>query len=171
MAKKQNIRIGKETVQLTDRELLFADHYIISNNATDAALKAGYSDKCAGQQGFENLKKPEILKYIKFKTKPIMDQLGINQERVLRELSIIAFSNITDVFKDDWTLKGLKEMDSKKTPAIKYLEKTERGVKVHLHDKLTALHRLWEIVKPCQETHQSDANEYLTCLSKLYLSN
>tara|TARA_R110002050_G_scaffold253647_1_gene391863 strand:+ start:8337 stop:8852 length:516 start_codon:yes stop_codon:yes gene_type:complete len=171
MAKKQTVQIGNETVKLTDRELLFANHYIISNNATDAALKAGYSEKCAGQQGFENLKKPEILRYIHFKTKPIMDQLGINQERVLRELAAIAFSDFKEVFNDDWTLKPLKEMDPNTTPAIKSLEKTERGVKVHLHDKLSALNRLWEIVKPNQVTNDTDENEYLNSLDKLYLRN
>ena len=100
-----------------------------------------------------------------------MDQLGINQERVLRELAAIAFSDFKEVFNDDWTLKPLKEMDPNTTPAIKSLEKTERGVKVHLHDKLSALNRLWEIVKPNQVTNDTDENEYLNSLDKLYLRN
>jgi phage terminase small subunit len=134
-------------------------------------MKAGYSEKCAGQQGFENLKKPDILKYIRFKTKPIMEQLGITQERVLRELAAIAFSDITDVFNSDWSLKELQEMDPEKTPAIKNLEKTDRGVKVQLHDKLAALQRLWELVKPNQEANVSAKENFFAQINDYYSRN
>lgn len=171
MAKKQTIKIGNETVQLTDREILFADHYIISNNATDAAIKAGYSEKCAGQQGHENLKKPEILKYINFKTKPVFEQLGITQERVLRELVTIGFSDMADYLKNDWSIKDLSEIDPAKTPAIKHIEKTDRGFKIHLQDKLSALYRLWEILKANDKKQQEGKNDFFKHINEYYNNN
>ncbi|MDY3007146.1 terminase small subunit [Anaerococcus porci] len=42
---------------LTIKQKKFADEYIISGNATQSAIKAGYSEKTAGQTGAENLKK------------------------------------------------------------------------------------------------------------------
>lgn len=49
---------------LNARQKAFADYYIECGNATEAAKKAGYSDKTAYSIGGENLKKPEISEYI-----------------------------------------------------------------------------------------------------------
>lgn len=51
-------------MKLTLKQKRFADEYIISGNATEAAIKAGYSKKTAYSIGDENLKKPEIKNYI-----------------------------------------------------------------------------------------------------------
>lgn len=45
---------------LTPKQAQFIAEYLIDMNATQAAIRAGYSEKTAGQQGFELLKKPEI---------------------------------------------------------------------------------------------------------------
>ena len=46
--------------KLTQKQQRFVDEYIISGNATQAAIKAGYSKKTAKQMGTENLAKPNI---------------------------------------------------------------------------------------------------------------
>lgn len=51
--------------KLTIKQKRFADEYIISGNASDAARKAGYSPKTAQFIASENLKKPYIMDYIK----------------------------------------------------------------------------------------------------------
>lgn len=51
-------------VKLTPKQQKFADYYIASGNATEAALKAGYSKKTARSIGQENLTKPAIANYI-----------------------------------------------------------------------------------------------------------
>lgn len=53
---------------MTLKQQKFADEYLVSGNATKAALKAGYSKKSAYSIGAENLKKPVIAAYIKKKT-------------------------------------------------------------------------------------------------------
>ena len=50
--------------KLTPKQQLFADEYIKSGNATDAAIKAGYSLKTARSIAQENLTKPDIRSYI-----------------------------------------------------------------------------------------------------------
>ncbi|HHL0777610.1 TPA: terminase small subunit, partial [Streptococcus agalactiae] len=50
--------------KLTLKQKRFADEYIISANATAAAIKAGYSKKTARSIGQENLTKPDIKAYI-----------------------------------------------------------------------------------------------------------
>lgn len=58
--------------ELTTKEQLFAEHYLCTFNATEAARKAGYSENAARQQGYENLTKPYIQDYINQKTSAIL---------------------------------------------------------------------------------------------------
>lgn len=51
-------------MKLTEKQKRFADEYIKSGNATQAAIVAGYSKKSAQQTGSENLLKPVIKNYI-----------------------------------------------------------------------------------------------------------
>jgi phage terminase small subunit len=45
---------------MTPKQAAFVDEYLIDLNATQAAIRAGYSAKTAGSYGNENLQKPEI---------------------------------------------------------------------------------------------------------------
>jgi phage terminase small subunit len=58
-------------MKLSEKQKRFCDYYIISGNATEAAIKAGYSKKTAGVIGNENLKKPYIKSYIEQLNKSI----------------------------------------------------------------------------------------------------
>lgn len=51
-------------MKLTPKQQAFADYYIETGNATEAARRAGYSEKTAYSIGNENLKKPEVSEYI-----------------------------------------------------------------------------------------------------------
>ena len=54
---------------LSLKQKRFCEEYAISGNATDAAKKAGYSEKTAYSIGTENLKKPEIQNYLSIRSK------------------------------------------------------------------------------------------------------
>lgn len=58
-------------MKLTQKQKLFADYYIQNPNATEAAIKAGYSKKTARQIATENLAKPYILQYVKSRNKEL----------------------------------------------------------------------------------------------------
>lgn len=74
-------------MKLTIKQQRFADEYIISGNATEAAMKAGYAKKAAYQQGAENLKKPHIREYIDKRLEEINDKSIAKQEEVLQYLT------------------------------------------------------------------------------------
>ena len=76
-------------MNLTLKQQRFADEYIISGNATDAAIKAGYSKKTAYSIGIENLKKPEIKKLINEKLKELSDKKIADQQEVLAYLTAV----------------------------------------------------------------------------------
>lgn len=58
-------------MELKPKQKAFADYYIMSGNATEAAIKAGYSTKTARFIGAENLTKPNIKSYIAERNKRI----------------------------------------------------------------------------------------------------
>lgn len=74
-------------MKLTIKQQRFADEYIISGNATDAAIRAGYAKRAAYQQGAENLKKPHIREYIDKRLEEINDKSIAKQEEVLQYLT------------------------------------------------------------------------------------
>lgn len=82
---------------LTPKQSLFVKEYLVDLNATQAAIRAGYSEKTAGQMGDENLKKPQIAKEIK----EAMDERGkrteITADRVLKEIERLALFDPADL--------------------------------------------------------------------------
>lgn len=74
---------------MTEKQKLFCEEYLIDLNATQAALRAGYSEKTAYSIGNENLKKPEIQEYIQKRLKEKEDALIAKQDEVLKTLTRI----------------------------------------------------------------------------------
>lgn len=76
------------------RQVKFCDEFLIDRNATQAAIRAGYSKKTAGSIGLENLGKPLIDAYIKKREYDRAKRTEITQDMVLQELAKIAFADI-----------------------------------------------------------------------------
>lgn len=127
---------------MTKKQKRFVEEYLIDLNATQAAIRAGYSPDTAGSIGAENLKKPEIKSRIDKAMAERSRRTGINQDRVLQELARIGFAKITDVVDPD-TAKirpNASEDDLACIQSIKIKPNefgTEREVK--LYDKKSAL--------------------------------
>lgn len=75
--------------KLTLKQKRFADEYIISANATAAAIKAGYSKKTARSIGQENLTKTDIKAYIDERLEKLESEKIATQEEVLQYLTSI----------------------------------------------------------------------------------
>ena len=89
---------------LTLKQQRFADEYIISGNATQAAILAGYSKKTARSIGQENLTKPDIKKYIDERLEELESSKIAKQEEVLKYLTSLMRGEETEQ-----TLRGLGE--------------------------------------------------------------
>lgn len=74
---------------MTTRQRKFCDEYLISGNATDAAVKAGYSPKTAYSIGQENLKKPELKSYIANQLDQLHSEKIADAEEVLKYLTSV----------------------------------------------------------------------------------
>lgn len=73
--------------KLTVKQKKFADEYIISGNASEAAIKAGYKESSARSIGNENLTKPDIKSYIDERMKELEDKAVASQQEVLEYLT------------------------------------------------------------------------------------
>lgn len=74
---------------MTERQKRFADEYIISCNATQAAIKAGYSPKTAYSIGQENLTKPELKTYIDEHLEQLHNKKTADAQEVLEYLTAV----------------------------------------------------------------------------------
>lgn len=90
--------------KLTPKQKAFADNYIISGNATEAAIKAGYSEKTAKEMGYENLTKPHILEYIQNRTAPAEQKRIASGDEVLQFFTRVMNGEEKDAFGLDASL-------------------------------------------------------------------
>lgn len=74
---------------MTPRQKKFCDEYLISGNATDAAVKAGYSPKTAKNIGSENLAKPDLKAYIDEQLAQLHSDKIADAEEVLKYLTSV----------------------------------------------------------------------------------
>lgn len=81
---------------MTLKQQRFADEYIITGNATQAAIKAGYSKKTAKVIANENLTKPYIKKYIDERLEQLESEKIASQQEVLSYLSSVMRGEMTE---------------------------------------------------------------------------
>lgn len=144
---------------LTDKQRRFVDEYLVDLNATQAAIRAGYSEKTAYSIGNENLSKPDIAEAIQAAQAERSKRTDITQDMVLRELAKIGFSDIRKVVRWGRTelrvadadedaepavhhglaLIGADEIDDATAAAISEISEGREGLKVKFHDKRGAL--------------------------------
>lgn len=74
---------------MTNKQKRFCDEYLIDCNATQAAIRAGYSPKSAYSIGMENLKKPEIKTYIDEQLKKLHDAKIADADEVIKYLTSV----------------------------------------------------------------------------------
>lgn len=91
--------------KLTEKQRRFVEEYLIDLNATQAAIRAGYSVESARDIGCENLTKPNIQKVIAERMAERSKRTGVNQDRVVLELAKMAFVKMTDVVDSEGTIK------------------------------------------------------------------
>lgn len=83
-------------MSLPPKQERFVAEYLIDLNATQAAIRAGYSPRSANEQGARLLAKASVAASVAEGKRAQVEKLGISAERVLRELSLIGFSNMAD---------------------------------------------------------------------------
>lgn len=144
MESQNNIKEDK----LTPKQKKFVREYFKNSfNATKAAIAAGYSQKTAYRIGFENLRKPHILKFIQEAQKQVDDKDIMTATEILKELSIIGRSDIRDFIDIDpdtgvIKAKGFDQMPDGVSKALesisedRAIKENNDGSSVTVYDKI-----------------------------------
>ncbi len=85
----------------TEREELFCQNYVLDLSGYQAAVRSGYSPQSARVQASDILTRPNIIQRIHALKREAFRRLDITHDRILRELSALAFANLADFLKAD----------------------------------------------------------------------
>ena len=145
---------------LTNKQKKFIDEYLKDLNATQAAIRAGYSEKTAYSIGIENLRKPEIQEKIKQRQQELSEQAEVTQSLLIQELLKVVKFDIGE-YVNYKTVKAIDGYDGDGQPIIGYQQvidlkdsetvdtsliqevKSSRGtVSIKAYDKIKAIEML-----------------------------
>lgn len=130
--------------EFNPKQRAFIEHYVVTRNATQAAIAAGYSEKTATKQGSRLLTNEDIRKAVDEKLADAWKAIGVTQEMVTAELAKCAFSNIGNYV--EWSghairLKTSAEIKDEHIACIAEINETAQGgIKFKMHDKVKSLH-------------------------------
>ena len=128
---------------MTDKQARFCEEYMIDLNATQAAIRAGYSPKTANEQAARLLANVSIQNRIAQLQAEQSRRTGVSADRVVRELARIAFANASDLIDPETATVKLDASrdDFAAVQSIKVKSFGEDGLEheVKLADKLKAL--------------------------------
>lgn len=95
--------------KLTAKQQAFVQEYLCDLNATQAAIRAGYSAKTAKQVGHENLTKPDVADAIAKAQKERSEKTAITAQWVLERLADEATADLADILNEEGGLKPVNE--------------------------------------------------------------
>lgn len=127
---------------LTELRKRFVEEYLKDLNATQAAIRAGYSAKTANEQAARLLANVSIQAEIQRRQKDRSKRTEITQDRVLQELASIGFAKGTDyasIADGCVEIKSTDTLTETQKAAITAIKETKDGVEIKLADKVKAL--------------------------------
>lgn len=113
---------------MNDKQRRFVAEYLIDLNATQAAIRAGYSLKTAGSQGFDLLKKPEIASAVAAGKGKQLNSSELSAARVLEEMRRLSFSDARKLFDANGNLKPLHTLTDDEAAAIASVEIVKKNL-------------------------------------------
>jgi phage terminase small subunit len=145
-------------MELTEQQKKFCREYMKDFNGTQAAIRAGYSKKSAGEQATRLLGNVNAQKFITSLQGKAADKHEGLADEIVAELKKIGFSDIKKFLDSGNTIKDISQLPSELTTCVESVKKTEtefgdeeRGgtktsVQFKLHSKLDALEKLAKYV-------------------------
>ena len=137
------------STKFTPKKKVFADEYLKDLNGTQAAIRAGYSEKTANEQAARLLADVSVKEYIQQKMKKREERTEITADMVLKELARIGFADLRKLAS--WSPGGVmvrssEELSDDEVAIVSEISQTETEhgttVKVKMHDKIKALDKI-----------------------------
>jgi phage terminase small subunit len=133
--------------KITQKQKVFVAEYLVDLNATQAAIRAGYSEKTASRIGPELLGKTCVSEAVQEAMKHREKRTEITQDRVLAQYANMAFFDLRTLYREDGSIKPVTEWPDEAAAAVAGMESVEFGgddspgilKKIRLVDKRAAL--------------------------------
>ena len=154
---------------LNDKQEQFCREYVVDLNATQAAIRAGYSHVTAAQIAAKLLTKVNIQEYIQALRNKISDKLEISAERVLREYAKLAFTNfndLVDISTGSPVFRNEDDIEEEHLAALQSVSETKDGLKIKMHDKKGALDSLAKHLNLFREDNKKEVMMAVGKISK-----
>lgn len=137
---------------MTEKQMIFANEYLIDLNAT-RAYKVAYpnvkKDETAAQAGSRMLRNVKVAKYISERMKERQQRTEVTQDMVIQELASIAFAKATDYVEVQnecgitrVVIKPTREWNDNQIRAVAGIKEGANGIEIKLNDKEKALELL-----------------------------
>ena len=111
-----------ESKELTEKQRVFVEEYLVDMNATQACIRAGYSPRSAREQGYENLQKQHIQDAVAAAQRARTERTLITQDQVVMELVKIGTSDIRKIIDRDGAPINPHDWDDKTAASVASIE-------------------------------------------------
>lgn len=134
--------------KLNAKQQRFVAEYLVDLNATQAAIRAGYSEKTAKQIGSRLLTNVDIAAAAAEAKEKQAERLGITADRVLQELAVVGFSDVWNYEADENGVLSLAENAPKEASravaSVKHKSRTVNGKDDYSETTHEVEYRLWD---------------------------
>jgi len=127
---------------LTPKQALFVAEYRKDLNATQAAIRAGYSPNSASMQGERLMRNDEIAKVLAQQTQKALEKVDATADRVLAEAAALAFSDLSAFYDANGDIKPMSEWTPAMKAAVQSMETLERDITPGERGPAAKVHRL-----------------------------
>ena len=103
---------------MNDKHKAFATEYVIDYNATQAAIRAGYSERSPYSQGNRLLKKDDVQALIKEFEAEASKRAEVSKDMVIKELARVAFVDPRKLFDEEGRPKDIRFLDPDTAAAL-----------------------------------------------------
>lgn len=139
-------RVGRKPQKLNDKQIRFVQEYLVDQNATQAAIRAGYAEKSAACNGTRFLTMPAVQTLLKQEQARIAQKYEIEREWIIERLVRVIETDITEVVRIDHTGIHLRDAEEIPKPVRKLIQKVSQslqgGIRVEMPSKLDAIEKL-----------------------------
>jgi phage terminase small subunit len=161
---------------LTPKEAAFVEQYLVDLNATQAAIRAGYSAKTAASIGFQNLTKLHIRAAIDKAQKRRAKRLEMRQDRAIAEAWAIAIADARELVEvhisDDGksvrtVLRDTRYLSPQAAALYAGAKQGKYGVEIQMHSKLGALEMVFKHLGLYERDHEQAVNPIVELLKEM----
>ncbi len=169
--------------ELNEQQKRFCEEYIKDLNATQAAIRSGYSEKSATQSASRLLTYDNVSRYIKELSAERSNAVKFDANTILKELLMMATADISEAYTPEGWLKPLNEIPESVRKLISGLEVNELfdgqgddkhiiGVakKIKFADKLKALELLGKHLKLFTDKVEQETKGEMKIIIEDYVS-